>query len=301
VRSGPAAPAHRRTAAAAPAARTAARTPRRPHPHPASVSRPHPATRPLRRHHPGRHHRGTLIGLGQHPTRVRLGDPHPEVPGPPAGGHLEAVHSAGTHTALLDPELRERRRQEPRVVAVEVGDQAVDQGRRRRHGPLGHHPQLAHPPAPAPASGRKAAVSTTTQVTIPLATSRPPSWRRTANSSRRPATRSRTAAISNSARPRWEPDAPAQPGPRPWSPPPPTPLRPRPPWPARPEPAPAGSANTGTSPLPTATAVSASVYQKVARRPSSSVIGQPYAAAPPLGRPCTSQHQGRLVTHARGA
>jgi hypothetical protein len=48
-----------------------------------------------------------------------------------------------------------------------------------------------------------------------------------------------------------------------------------------------GVASTGTSPLPIAAAVSASVTvcRKAARRPGSSVMAQPYAAPPPLGRP----------------
>ena len=43
----------------------------------------------------------------------------------------------------------------------------------------------------------------------------------------------------------------------------------------------------GTSPLPRAAAVSASitVSPKAASRPGASVMGQPYAAPPPPGRP----------------
>jgi hypothetical protein len=48
-----------------------------------------------------------------------------------------------------------------------------------------------------------------------------------------------------------------------------------------------GVASTGTSPLPRATAVSASVtvYRKVAARPGFSVMAQPYAARAPLSGP----------------
>jgi hypothetical protein len=142
VRSGPAAPAHPRTAAEAPAARTAARTLRRSRPHSASGPRPGPGSPALRGHHPGRHHRGTHIGLGHHPTRLRLGDPHPEGAGPPAGGHLEAVHGTGIHPALLDPELRERRRQEVLMVA----------GRSRRCSGRSPRPAPPSPARPPPAN-----------------------------------------------------------------------------------------------------------------------------------------------------
>jgi hypothetical protein len=46
-------------------------------------------------------------------------------------------------------------------------------------------------------------------------------------------------------------------------------------------------ASTGTSPLPRAAAVSArlTVYRKAVAKPGSSLMGQPYAAGSPLGRP----------------
>jgi hypothetical protein len=144
----PAAQARPRRSCGARAARTAARRAHQHRPRPANGSRSVPAARPLGQDGEGSHGRGELVGLGEHPARLRLVDPHAVGPGPAADGESEAVDGAGTHAALLDAELRERRREDARVMGGVVSEQAVDalgwsvDPTLRRHMSLGHTPIL---------------------------------------------------------------------------------------------------------------------------------------------------------------
>ena len=134
-------------------ARTAARTAHRPTRTLPVNLHPDPAARSLRSNDPGCHHRGTLIGLGQHPpgsgssTRMWKSRTRP----PAFIRKLCTVPRV--HAALLDPEPGERRRQEPRMVAVEVRDQAVDLGGRGPRSPARPPPTARHLAAPSVGSG----------------------------------------------------------------------------------------------------------------------------------------------------
>src|SRR5215213_2600927 len=186
--------------------------------------------------------------------------------------------------------------------------------------PVRDHPGQRRPPAasstpscgaevradqvvgPAPAARRKAAASTTTLVTRPWATGRSPSARATVNWRRRPSTLSSTARTASSAPTglgaRWSSStrvptvvAPASRAPATAS----TVARS-----ARARTR--GVASTGTSPLPTAAAVSApvTVYRKAASRPGASAM----AAQPPTwmaGRLPGSGSTSRRTSRVTGA
>jgi ribosomal protein L27 len=93
-----------------------------------------------RRHRGRRDQAGTGIGLGQDLTWYGLLHPHPVLAGASARGHREPRDRASTHTTGFHPEIRERRRQETRVVIAHVRDIAVDHiGRRIDHAISGDH------------------------------------------------------------------------------------------------------------------------------------------------------------------
>jgi hypothetical protein len=83
--------------------------------------------RPVSRGDRGRRDQaGAGIGLGQDPAWFRLVHPHPVLAGTSARGDLEPRDGASTHAAGFHLEIRERRRQETRVVIAHVRDIAVD-------------------------------------------------------------------------------------------------------------------------------------------------------------------------------
>src|SRR5215469_1986993 len=72
----------------------------------------------------------TLLEFVSDSVRTRpgsgLGDLRPELAGAPARRHLVMQDRARAHATRLDPEVRKRRRQEPRMVLTHVCDVAVD-------------------------------------------------------------------------------------------------------------------------------------------------------------------------------
>src|SRR5256886_11351952 len=86
----------------------------------------HERGRALRGDREGGDRAGAGIGLGQDPARFGLGDLRPVLAGAPARRQLVPQDRTGAHATGLDPEVRERRGQEPWMVLAHVRDIAVD-------------------------------------------------------------------------------------------------------------------------------------------------------------------------------
>src|SRR5450759_3486064 len=96
---------------------------------------------------------GIRVGLGQDATWLGFGDLHPVLAAPPARGHFEARPARGhfeardrpgAHATGLDLKVRERRRQEARMMLAHVSEVAVDRLGGRVHPPFGRDMDGSH-------------------------------------------------------------------------------------------------------------------------------------------------------------